>query len=467
LDAALNWLLQGGLVALTTAALLQVVGASRSRARYAVLWVALIAVLVLPAIPGLRALASTGTAAARVPPSSVAVVSIPAHWSVSTEVVLLLWAAWFCVSAARVVRAGFALRHAKRTCADFPAARESSLTAWSRVRKNGRPSRLMLSSRVQAAAVLGCGHPVIAIAPPLVDQLTEAELDRVTIHEWAHVQRRDDLANLAQLAVRTIVGWHPAVWWLDRQLHLEREVACDEVAVALTGSAKEYASCLVRLATLPTVAVPPLPALAAASRSGLRRRIVRILAPGDAERPRAWRASALAVGSLLAAVAVAIGGLQFVVVDVAAMASMVSGQSYDSRSIAPAAIDSPSSSIPVDPLHAASAARRRVVNAPAPAPGAQAIRAPLMAPDARSQADARPQADEEAAPAALASLSYTTISLGAPPYLTPSSATTPAAATPWGAAADAGVAVGRGSQKAAVATAGYFSRFGKKIAASF
>jgi hypothetical protein len=39
--------------------------------------------------------------------------------------------------------------------------------------------------------------------------------------------------------------------------------------------------------------------------------------------------------------------------------------------------------------------------------------------------------------------------------------------TPWGAAADAGVAIGRGSQKAAVSTAGFFSRFGKKIASSF
>jgi hypothetical protein len=40
-------------------------------------------------------------------------------------------------------------------------------------------------------------------------------------------------------------------------------------------------------------------------------------------------------------------------------------------------------------------------------------------------------------------------------------------ATPWGAAADAGVNVGRGSQKAATATAGFFSRLGKSIAGSF
>jgi hypothetical protein len=39
--------------------------------------------------------------------------------------------------------------------------------------------------------------------------------------------------------------------------------------------------------------------------------------------------------------------------------------------------------------------------------------------------------------------------------------------TPWGAAAETGVAVGRGSQKAAVATAGFFKRASKSIAGAF
>jgi hypothetical protein len=49
------------------------------------------------------------------------------------------------------------------------------------------------------------------------------------------------------------------------------------------------------------------------------------------------------------------------------------------------------------------------------------------------------------------------------------SSETPAAEakSPWGAAADAGVNVGRGSQKAAVATAGFFTRLSKSIARSF
>jgi hypothetical protein len=40
-------------------------------------------------------------------------------------------------------------------------------------------------------------------------------------------------------------------------------------------------------------------------------------------------------------------------------------------------------------------------------------------------------------------------------------------ATPWDAATDAGMAVGRGSQRAAVATAGFFSRVGRKLAGTF
>jgi hypothetical protein len=39
--------------------------------------------------------------------------------------------------------------------------------------------------------------------------------------------------------------------------------------------------------------------------------------------------------------------------------------------------------------------------------------------------------------------------------------------SPWRSAADAGVAVGRGSQKAAVKTAGFFARFGRAVAGSF
>ena len=114
---------------------------------------------------------------------------------------------------------------------------------------------------------------MIAVAPSLVTTLDPDDLDRVLIHEWAHVQRRDDLVNVLQVAVRIVAGWHPALWWIDRRLHLEREIACDELTVAITGSPKSYAECLVKLATLRGTRRPLQTAPAVFTPSGLRARV--------------------------------------------------------------------------------------------------------------------------------------------------------------------------------------------------
>ena len=131
------------------------------------------------------------------------------------------------------------------------------------------------------------------------------------IHEWAHVQRRDDLSVFAQLFVRVTVGWHPATWWLLRQLHAEREAACDQLAVSITGSAKAYAGCLAKLATLRVDAGRPLPVVGTTAGTGLRDRVVRILSPRRAL--SSWHRAGLAAASVVpCAVAFAIGGVTMI-----------------------------------------------------------------------------------------------------------------------------------------------------------
>ena len=163
---------------------------------------------------------------------------------------MVAWTAWAGVYTVRFVWAMVALRRARARSRAFPTHVESLLSHWRHVRDEGRRPSLVLSDAVTTAAVLGCGAPVIAVAPSLVTTLDADELDRVLIHEWAHVQRRDDLVNILQVFVRVVVGWHPAAWWIDRRLHVEREIACDEMTIEVTGSAKSYAACLVKLAGL-------------------------------------------------------------------------------------------------------------------------------------------------------------------------------------------------------------------------
>jgi hypothetical protein len=170
----------------------------------------------------------------------------------------------------------------------------------------------VVSDSVTAAAVLGCGVPMIAVAPALATRLEADELDRVLVHEWAHVQRRDDLVNLLQIAIRIVAGWHPAVWWIDRRLQAEREIACDETTVAITGAPKSYAACLVKLAGLTSVATVPLAAPGVLAARGLRVRITRIVSQGAFLAPQWSFSCAAAIAAVLAVVSVAVAQTKLV-----------------------------------------------------------------------------------------------------------------------------------------------------------
>ena len=340
------------------------------------------------------------------------------------------------------------------------------------MKAGGRTTRLVVSRDVRAAAILGCGSPSIAVAPALIRHLDPDELDRIVIHEWAHVQRRDDWLNLAQLVVRALAGWHPAVWWLNRQLQIEREAACDELTIAVTGSPKGYAASLAKTAVLQPARRRLVPAPGVLSGPALRGRIVRILAYRRLESKARSLRTALAASASVVGLALCVGAL---------------------RLVGPAALAAPfvpreTSATPiVDREHE-----------PSPAPASNAVRRPgagsrmpgqVPLPSSESPArDTVPPLDRSAAagdgtpgPSAapppmesafssLVSAGVTApavnpITIGVPPSKPSSQEVT--IATPWSAAADAGVSVGRVSEKAAVATAGFFTRLGKKIAGSF
>src|SRR5262245_48422318 len=223
----------------------------RARVRYRIVWLALILVAALPFIPFLLSAARPAAGGVPVDAPNSPVIALPTAWWTSGLLVASAWALWSCVAFGRVAWAVMALRRARRSCRRFPADVEAGLASWATVRTQGRRARLMVSDEVASAAVLGYWRPVIAVAPSVVGHLAADDLDRIVIHEWAHVRRRDDLAQALQAALQIAAGWHPAVWWLDRQLRLEREIACDETVVDVTGSAKTYeigrASCRERV----------------------------------------------------------------------------------------------------------------------------------------------------------------------------------------------------------------------------
>jgi protein TonB len=89
-------------------------------------------------------------------------------------------------------------------------------------------------------------------------------------HELIHVQRRDWLSVLAEEALRAVLWFHPAIWWLTSRVRLAREEFTDHLAVLATGSRRAYMEALLAFAERSGAA----PAPAFARRTYLFHRIV-------------------------------------------------------------------------------------------------------------------------------------------------------------------------------------------------
>ena len=145
------------------------------------------------------------------------------------------------------------------------------------------------SARVASALVFGWLKPVIVLPAAAVGRLSEAEIEALLAHELAHVMRQDFLVNLLQTFVECALFYHPCVWWASARMRHERELCCDDIAVAVCRDEVLYSNALLRLEELRME-----PALAATG-GRLRDRIRRLLNAPEASRISAAPVVALAL----------------------------------------------------------------------------------------------------------------------------------------------------------------------------
>src|SRR5688572_25705371 len=195
MEAVLNWLWQGAIAAAVLLVLLRILARARANVRYIVCAFGLLTVLAIPAASWLLAMSATQQTSA---PPIVPLVEVPDSPWTSAMTLMAMWLMWAGARSLRLCGALVSVRRARRRSRAFPTDVEHRLRHWMGV-QGGRRARLALSGEVGSAAVLGCGAPLIAVSPELVERLSADELDSVVIHEWAHVQRRDDLVNVLLL----------------------------------------------------------------------------------------------------------------------------------------------------------------------------------------------------------------------------------------------------------------------------
>ena len=157
------------------------------------------------------------------------------------------------------------------------------------------------SLQLDAPVVVGWIRPVVLLPVSALTGLDETQLQAVIAHELAHIQRLDAFVNLFQIAVESLLFYHPAVWWLGKRIREERENCCDDAAVAVCGSPVTYAHALARMAE--SRVAPQL--LMAANRGPLAARVARLL--GIDHSSGAQRGANLSVGVLCLSAALLAG----------------------------------------------------------------------------------------------------------------------------------------------------------------
>jgi len=138
------------------------------------------------------------------------------------------------------------------------------------------------STTIAVPMIVGWIKPCVILPTAALSGLTPVQVEALLAHELAHVRRHDYLVNLLQSAVETLLFYHPAVWWISRDVREAREHCCDDLAVAVCDRVV-YASALADLAALARMAAGPRFALAATDGS-LVGRVRRILSGRDDDR---------------------------------------------------------------------------------------------------------------------------------------------------------------------------------------
>jgi beta-lactamase regulating signal transducer with metallopeptidase domain len=242
-ERVLNTTVEGVVLAGLVWILFRVVGRQDSGTRFYTWFSVLLAIVALPF------LSESGFVASHfrgMPLSLLRGITLPTFWAG------YLFATWLIVASVLLFRLGFGLlrlRQLSRTFSDVDlASLDPEIAPILRDFGGSRRVKLSVSSDLAIPAAVGFFRPAIVFPAKLLPQLSTEEIRLILLHEFAHFQRHDNWTNLVQKIVKAVFFFHPAVWWIENHLSLEREIACDDIVLAQTAGPRVYASSLISFA---------------------------------------------------------------------------------------------------------------------------------------------------------------------------------------------------------------------------
>ena len=189
-----------------------------------------------------------------------------------------VWAAGALLLLAPVAFGWLALRRLERRSEPLSDTRVAHLATRLSLRIGlRREPRILVGPARTMPMTWGVLRPRIVL-PPASLEWPEARLEAVLLHELAHVARRDCLTQLLGELARAFHWFDPLAWVAAHRLRVEREHACDDVAIAGGARPSEYAQELLGLArTFRASRATTLAAVAMARPSQLSDRLLAVL----------------------------------------------------------------------------------------------------------------------------------------------------------------------------------------------
>lgn len=283
---ALGWTLlhfvwQGAAIGVAYAIVRAATGVARSQVRYASGLCALALMALAPVVtlwqlaPG----AETALGAAAGDGAALAATSIGLAGNATglepwLPTLVGAWLAGVCLVSLRACRQYWQLRNLVRREAEPLREWEPLLRELAQRFNVSRPVRLVRSAIVQTPSLIGWIAPVIVLPASVLVGLTPRQIELVIAHELGHVRRWDYAVNLLQIALESVLFYHPVVHWISREVRHEREACCDDLVLRLGADPVDYAHTLASLEELRGVTHAPAVAASGGFLLGRIRRIV-------------------------------------------------------------------------------------------------------------------------------------------------------------------------------------------------
>lgn len=183
--------------------------------------------------------------------------------------------AWFLLAFWRIVRFQKYLRQA------LPASEHLNQIATelaARIGLKSAPQIQLVSGNVSPLLWACFSRARIILPNGLLEQLNEAEIKTLLLHELAHYRRGDHCMRLIELLATGVYWWNPILWLVRREIRNAEEACCDAwVVQTLPEKRRSYAEVLVKAIGFVSQPIRVTGATGIGSKDVLEQRLQRIM----------------------------------------------------------------------------------------------------------------------------------------------------------------------------------------------